>query len=328
MLEALSIRYGGMLIPADQCDYNSFRDMALLCPICRRSVYLAAGSVRASHSRKNKEGGSVAVKEATIATHFRHSPDVDRVITEDCELRSKQITPIQRAAIASAAKNQRAKILRSHFWKIVQTSLYMVDHESYVTLFDQSFEASFKDSYLDEFNRKKTKQLLIGFVASNARAPKRLLEIDEKLCELFDHLTTNSEWMDKVSDWFTVTKILEMIHGQMQLEIVREAFLFLIQPRQIEIFETLIKNAICREMVGTFRKQGIGGRPTSHINVPLTAGELDGDLMSEAFSQILSLDQAEGKNFCNLVVSSIFHLLVTINWGEQFEKLQANNGAL
>jgi hypothetical protein len=54
MLLASSIRYGGILVEAPECDYNSFKHLGLLCPICKRSVFLVAPKMRPAHNRKIK----------------------------------------------------------------------------------------------------------------------------------------------------------------------------------------------------------------------------------------------------------------------------------
>jgi hypothetical protein len=56
VLLASSIRFGGLLVEASDCDYTSFKHLGLLCPICKRSVFLVGAKQRATHTRKNKAG--------------------------------------------------------------------------------------------------------------------------------------------------------------------------------------------------------------------------------------------------------------------------------
>jgi hypothetical protein len=116
------MRYGGLMVDASECDYSSFKQLGLLCPICSRPVFLVQAAQREAHTRKNKDGGSVAVKESSVLAHFSHFPDVSKEEVDECELRNRQITPTQRTAIAVKAKGQRLKVLQSNLWKMLKTS--------------------------------------------------------------------------------------------------------------------------------------------------------------------------------------------------------------
>ncbi len=150
------MRYGGLLIDASECDYNSFKQLGLLCPICNRPVFLVQAAQREAHTRKNKDGGSVAVKESSVLAHFSHFPDVSKEQVEECELKTKQITQTQRTAIAVKAKGQRLKMLQSNLWKMLKTSFRLYYAEGMETILEDLFlEASFMNAmrskaYLDK----------------------------------------------------------------------------------------------------------------------------------------------------------------------------------
>jgi len=77
MLTASSIRYGEMLVDAAECDYTSFKHLGLLCPICKRSVFLVKEAVRSATQRKKKDGSTCEVKGSNVVSYFAHHPEID-----------------------------------------------------------------------------------------------------------------------------------------------------------------------------------------------------------------------------------------------------------
>ena len=104
---ASSIRFGGQLVDAANCDYQDYKTLQLLCPACKQPVFLQGDSLR-----------NLKDKTISIPAHFKHFPFVDPALVADCEARvakydQKEIT--KRAAIA---RNQRLKVFQKYFWQL------------------------------------------------------------------------------------------------------------------------------------------------------------------------------------------------------------------
>jgi len=111
MLECRSIYLGGNLIAAIDCDYDSSRDLGLICPFCDQPVFL----VRGSEKRREKSGVTYSV-----APHFNHYSASEG---EQCEARSKT-TEGQKwlDEIRIERHNQRLDLFNNHFWDMVRNS--------------------------------------------------------------------------------------------------------------------------------------------------------------------------------------------------------------
>jgi hypothetical protein len=81
---AASMRYGGELVEASECNYDDYKHLGLLCPECKSSVFLVAGSMR---SRKEKT--------FDVSAHFSHFKNVAPTLVQKCELRVAKCCSLQ-----------------------------------------------------------------------------------------------------------------------------------------------------------------------------------------------------------------------------------------
>jgi uncharacterized protein YbaR (Trm112 family) len=109
MKYASSIKYGGQLIDAKDCDYNSYKHLGLVCPECKNPVF-----VRAEHTRTAPKSKEVVKVEQSFA-HFKA---VDPAQVLACENRVAAYNRRGLERKAAAAKNQRLKLLHRWFWDI------------------------------------------------------------------------------------------------------------------------------------------------------------------------------------------------------------------
>lgn len=107
MKYAASIRYGGQLVDAEDCDYEDYKKLQLLCPECKEPVFLQKGFLRI-----------LVNKESPIPAHFKHFPCVAVELAKSCESRIKQYDLKEIEKRKSQAKNQRLKLLQSDFWTL------------------------------------------------------------------------------------------------------------------------------------------------------------------------------------------------------------------
>ena len=101
MRYAKSIKHGGMLVEASDCDHSSYVKLGLCCPFCGNPVFLSKGrDFKGSKKRK-------AYKTAAYFSHFKG------VEAEECELRSTSEGKARYAESRAKAKQQRLSKFQS-----------------------------------------------------------------------------------------------------------------------------------------------------------------------------------------------------------------------
>jgi hypothetical protein len=108
MKYASAMKYGGELVAAIDCDYDSFKELIPLCPNCKEPVFLRAGG-----QRKSVKG-----KDYKVAQHWCHFDGTSKEQVAGCELRVNGYTEKDRAKIAAQARGQRLRLLQRWFWRI------------------------------------------------------------------------------------------------------------------------------------------------------------------------------------------------------------------
>jgi len=112
MKYASAMKYGGELVAAVDCDYDSFKELIPLCPNCKEPVFLRTGGPRES----------VKGKAYQIGPHWCHFKGVSAEQVAGCELRVNGYTEQDRAKIAAQARGQRLKLLQRWFWNVAENN--------------------------------------------------------------------------------------------------------------------------------------------------------------------------------------------------------------
>lgn len=112
MKYASAMKYGGELVDAVDCVYDSFKELIPLCPNCKEPVFLRTGGQRES----------VKGKAYQIGPHWCHFKGISKEQVAGCELRVNGYTEQDRAKIASQARGQRLKLLQRWFWEVFSHS--------------------------------------------------------------------------------------------------------------------------------------------------------------------------------------------------------------
>lgn len=106
MKEAIRLYKGdrdGEVVAAIDADYNSFKDLGLICPLCNEAVFLVRGS-----SRKRGD------KLEEVSPHFSHYKE-----GKVCELRARSIAYQQYIEqISPQSRGQRLSLFNRRFWEI------------------------------------------------------------------------------------------------------------------------------------------------------------------------------------------------------------------
>lgn len=106
MKHAAAMKYGGELVAAEDCTYDSFKELVPLCPNCKEPVFLRIGGDRLS----------VKGNEYMVGPHWCHFKGVSAEQIAGCEARVSGYTESDRQRIAAKAKGQRLKLLQRWFW--------------------------------------------------------------------------------------------------------------------------------------------------------------------------------------------------------------------
>jgi hypothetical protein len=332
MKTASSIRYGGLLIDAEDCNYESFKHLGLLCPICKRSVFLVGASQRETHTRKNKDGSSTQVKECIVPSHFNHHPDVDRSQVLDCELRSQQLSQTQRLAIAAKARNQRQKTMQRHFWAIVKTSIKLQEIDEVPATIEMLWQRA---SVRSLEATKRLYQLLLESLRDQFVQPAQL-----------DH--TKATLNDGIGKWIADTEndertpiiyqpLLKIWRQKLDLKmqemIVKEALDFVCQKMQSPILLKLIENAIyswlIADSMSMIHGDNIDKRVEEFNKIAHNLGDLGSlsDAMVISARRLIGMDKKEFEYIFYFIRDDVALTLTLIDWAGQFEKLE-NIGVL
>lgn len=108
MKYASSIRFGGQLIDAVDCDYQDYKRLGLLCPECKDPVFLRAEGTRQQNG-----------KEVKIGAHFCHFAEKNPEQAKVCEKRVGGYTQADIDKAVAKARGQRLKLLQRWFWSVL-----------------------------------------------------------------------------------------------------------------------------------------------------------------------------------------------------------------
>jgi hypothetical protein len=337
MIEALTMRYGGMLVHAEKCDHTSYKHLGLLCPNCNRPVYLAEESVRDNHTRKiGKEGEKreISVLGSYTPKHFRHFPDVDRATVEDCELRIRSISTERRAQVANKARLQRQKIFAAHFWKIVQCSILIEDRiESHCQTLETMFKMAFPAS--SELAAALLEKIIERILSGWEKILDPSLRISEESLERWErrlerHVRLAGEVREELNDLSegaerdlaerTVSSALHwqssIVDKKMQTLITGEAFTYLGQNRQYPMRRELVMTAIYTIIVNNCGDYN----PASALPLIVSAETIEQSINMIQEFPLLNDDQMIA--FTKMVRGQVVDILLTVPWADKFEELE------
>ena len=110
MKYATATKYGGDLVAAEACNYDSFELLKPLCPNCKEAVFL-----QKAHTSTSSKGKEFKVRAAW--SHFR-GVSIEQVAS--CENRVNNYSEKDKQRIASQARGQRLKLLQRWFMSTIR----------------------------------------------------------------------------------------------------------------------------------------------------------------------------------------------------------------
>lgn len=315
MKQALSARYGGMLIHAMECDYNSFRHLHLLCPNCKRSVFLVGGKQVEPFTRHYKSGQTSQVKGFSVDPYFAHHPDVSGSEVETCELRVRSMTEGEKQKIQTQSRKQLLKVLHKHFWKILYSSKVTLGSEALTQLKYTFKTVAIENGFSPNLFYEKWIESLIKSFQNTKDINKT--KIEPLLTKLINRDKT---FIDPV-----VSNILEEIidinfDKQMQILIVKEMIDFLIQPRQKPILKELVAMQLYTFCYFKSEDMFEQNFKLKNNNAPKDAAHY---YFKKSVEYLLTLrDKDVFQALHNFIFHMIIQNLLLIDWAGQYEKYE------
>lgn len=101
---------GGCLVNATECNYNTAKDLGLVCPYCNEPIFFRSGTTRVTKLQNGE------TKKQIISPNFAHYKS-DSFQSFDCENRAYTKKGKQRLKqIEIEGKNQRLELYNHHLW--------------------------------------------------------------------------------------------------------------------------------------------------------------------------------------------------------------------
>lgn len=316
MKYASSIRYGGLLIAAPDCDYESFRNLGLTCMCCHESVFLVAGYHKPQHQREYN-GKVITVAAFDAQPYFSHRPDKDKKELAGCELRSQQITDkeLQRNAIAS--KSQRIKLFNAHLWKILKLCYKLNDFKQSEALVKNGFKLV---SATPVYSRLVSLLLLVYRQECSRIHSEASMFIEDLISKTQRSECTGSRALsDLLSIWRS------SIDKKMHIQIYNEVVDCLAIARHQPILEKLvvlgIYNFIACEAVRREQNLSFKDNLASFNRLHNHTCNFKVETIAEVITEIVYMNTAQFEGLASFVRDDILEVVGLTPWADGFETL-------
>lgn len=289
---ASSIRYGGLLVNACDCNYEDYKNLGLVCPNCHESVFLIQG-----HERHYK-----STKTSTVTAHFNHRQEKSAQAIALCELRVKQISPAEIKRRESASRNQRLRLFNRHLWNIL-TMCYKLEHSTQERqrLVEKGFTRVCPDQRAAmQINKGYTNLICKTLINESDRiiseADYFISSLRSKVTE--EKLILHEHLKPLLSIWG------QTIDRKMQVEIYKEVFSALVQKKHLPILEKLVEISLYNFVI-------------------VTALSIESDLKDEQRLQMFNSFFAGNINVNEQTMIGVFQALVDTYMTKDKERMSA-----
>lgn len=313
---ASSIRYGGLLVNASDCNYEDYRNLGLVCLNCHESVFLVQ-----EHDRHYKKTN----KTITVAQHFNHREDKSSEENALCELRVKQITSAEIERRENTSRNQRLRLFNRHLWNILQTCYKLENVAPRQQLVDVGFAKVCPNAQVALQIQKGYTSLLSQMLANErsslvSQAEQFINDLRSKVTQ--EQVELHENLQPIIALW------RQAIDRKTQVEIYQEVIAVLVQKKHLPILEKLIELSLYNLTVITALsvKSNTNDRERLQMLNSFFASKLQlkDEAISEVFDDLvtiyLSKNQAGMVAIYNFVRSDILETIALTPWAESFEK--------
>jgi hypothetical protein len=329
MLEAKSVFYGGLLVAAEECNYDDYAKLGIVCPICNKAMFLTAAAHRDKHARKKPDGTTVQVKAADIPAHWNHFKDVDSADVDRCEARAKQITPTERLKLVAQARGQRERILSRNLWAMLQRSVKANgdgdDHGE--ILVNCLKRGAVVHEAVDQFYANMI-DALVGQFAAPAQLDHTIDTLGQGMAAWNKLITADGSAPDYIKSM--VAAWASPIDSRMHLEISQEVLRYLCTSRQRPILRLLVESAVFSWVLAEASAVGADmsaeERQFEYNAFAYKCQEGDPEdmlrLMTKVMRPMIGMDNAAFELLFYFVRDDIAQYCGMVSWADEIAKLQ------
>ncbi len=313
---ASSIRYGGLLVNAADCDHEAYRNLGLTCPHCHESVFLVQG-----HERYYQKTSKVI----EIASHFCHRPDKNKEAIALCELRSRQITSAEIQKRETKSKNQRLQLFNRYLWSILSTCYKLKKFEQKQHSVNTGFNNICKSAEMKERVLKDYKSFFIGAISSYK--DNIISEADFFITDLMKKVSNDKlVFQEELKGILVLWR--QQIDAKMQVEIYREAVSCLLQRKHLPILEKLIIASLDNFVIVNVLSRGLDIKNKDALQIfnSFFTGdvEINQKTAMETYQVLVeAIIERDSKNLSavyHFVRDDVLETIAFTPWAEGFEK--------
>lgn len=219
---------------AENCDHKSYKELGLVCPICRRELFL-----KTEYIRKGK---------VKVASHFSHFSDTEEA--KKCELRTKSSKGDKLIEDSiKVLKNQRRQIFREHLWKIItHCDPEIFSFKEAIKEIESRFYTP-QDRLRIKNLPKKIKRVLRDNVNNEQDLTEQLRICTDINLDTIRIANSKKNIKDTVSNlayWRSRKDLLEGIDIERHIRITKEVIKYLIECKDEKLWTRLVKISIKR----------------------------------------------------------------------------------
>jgi len=220
-------------VDSEICNYESYKDLLLICPCCKGNVFLKKGY-------KKKNGG-------IVKAHFSHFKRDKEYI--ECELRSKTKKGKEELNISlKKLRNQRKQFFIQNLWNIISYTDEDINID-YIKILKDINTTYSKPLYKKHFNRlpKKLRKMLRDSINKEEIFIEGLNRVLEKNIETVKiiTLTNYKRYINQYllfKFWKSKTPLLDKdFNKELHISTTKEVFLYLLELEEDKIWKNLIK---------------------------------------------------------------------------------------
>lgn len=320
---ASSMRYGGLLVNASDCNYEDYKNLGLVCPNCHESVFLIQ-----EHDRHYKSS-----KTSKVAAHFSHRKEKSAQAIALCELRVNQISAAEIKRRENASRNQRLRLFNRHLWNILTTCYKLDAFSQRQQLVDVGFAKVCPNAQV-ALQIKKGYTSLLSQMLANERE-RIVFQAEQFINDLRSQVTQEQQLHENLQPIIALWR--QAIDCKMQVEIYKEVIAVLVQKKHLPILEKLIELSLYNLAVITALSQSsnfsdaFGGSLRDHrerlqmfSNFFAAKFQLKDEAISEVFDDLVTIYLSKNQEgivaVYNFVRSDILETIALTPWAESFEK--------
>jgi len=313
---ASSIRYGGLLVNASDCNYNDYKNLGLVCPNCHESVFLVQGHDR--HYSKTS-------KTASVTAHFNHRKEKSAQAIAVCELRVKQISPAEIKRRENASRNQRLRLFNRHLWNLLRLCYKLNDFDESLNFLRKGFNLVADNDIQGKAIFQAFNELLTTIFINEV--PRIHSECEYHLEKLIAK-TQDERFVPIESLQSLLTTWRQMIDKKMHIAIYNEVVDCVAAKKHLPILQNLISlglyNFVCITAICERDRLKTNERLTAYNSLHTQNVEINEATVYEVFSNLINVFHNHNSEAMEVIAAfvrdDILEVIAFTPWAEGFEK--------